>query len=303
MQHIPSSLRFAAFIMTYERPHLIPETINKIFGQTFPPEKILVIDNSISVQTQQLITELNHPKIQYYRTGKNFGPAGAAKIGLQKLAEEGYDWIYWGDDDDPPFFEDNFEILIKLGMSKQDCGCVGAVGQYFNKSNGLIVRVPDTELEKVGPLKVDNIAGNMSKIINASVVRDHHVLPDETLFFGLEELDFDLKMAKTGLRLYTDRGLYQRYRIESNRVGIKLTRGGKKDSNKLQRDYYSTRNGLRIMKSNNLYLPLLFNLLRAVYKILYGFKFGSSYGKKNAKHIWTGLLHFITGKSGKFVFQ
>jgi len=303
MQTIPPNIRFAAFIMTFERSHLLPDTINKIFEQTYPPEKILVVDNSISLKTQQCIEELNHPKLEYHRVGKNIGPAGAAKIGLQKLTDEGYDWIYWGDDDDPPFFEDNFEILLKLGLSEKDCGCVGAVGQYFNRKNGLIVRVPDEELEKSGFLQVDSIAGNMSKIINANVIRNHQVLPDESLFFGLEELDFDLSMKKQGYTLLVDRGLYKRYRMESNRMGIKLTRSGKKDSNKLQRDYYSTRNGLRIMQKNHLYLALVFNLLRAIYKILNGFRFGNAYGKRHAKHIWKGVSHFITRKNGKFVFQ
>ncbi|MEN9963757.1 MAG: hypothetical protein RL582_852 [Bacteroidota bacterium] len=302
MQPNLSTTRFAAFIMTFERSHLIEETINKIFDQTFPPEKIIIIDNSISVKTQQTIAELNIPKVEYYRVGKNIGPAGAAKIGLQKLADEGFDWIYWGDDDDPPFFNDNFEILIKLGVAEKDCGCVGAVGQNFNRKNGLIERIPDVELDARGSLQVDTIAGNMSKIVNANVIRDKKILPDETLFFGLEELDFDLRMSKGGYKLYTDRNLYKRYRVDSNRLGVKLIRGGKKDSNKLQRDYYSTRNGLYIMKKNNLYFALFFNMLRAIYKIILGFRFGVFYGKRNAKYIWSGLAHFIMGKKGKFVF-
>jgi GT2 family glycosyltransferase len=302
MQPNLSTTRFAAFIMTFERSHLIEETINKIFDQTFPPEKIIIIDNSISVKTQQTIAELNIPKVEYHRVGKNIGPAGAAKIGLQKLADEGFDWIYWGDDDDPPFFNDNFEILIKLGVAEKDCGCVGAVGQNFNRNNGLIERILDVELDATGSLQVDTIAGNMSKIVNAQVIRDKNILPDESLFFGLEELDFDLRMSKGGYKLFTDRNLYKRYRIDSNRLGVKLTRGGKKDSNKLQRDYYSTRNGLYIMKKNNLYFALFFNMLRAIYKIILGFRFGVFYGKRNAKFIWKGLAHFIIGKKGKFVF-
>jgi GT2 family glycosyltransferase len=297
-----SSIRFAAFIMTFERAHLIKETIDNLLEQSHPPEKILIIDNSISTKTQILIQELNNPKLEYFRVGKNSGPAGAAKIGLEKLTEEGFDWIYWGDDDDPPFFKDNFQILLSMAVQLPDCGCVGAVGQYFNKKNGLIVRVEDHELNKEGAIRVDNIAGNMSKIVNAEVIRKNRVLPDTTLFFGLEELDFDLALAKAGYALYADRQLYKRYRIDSNRLGVKTTRGGKKDSNKLLRDYYSTRNGLFIFRKNRLNMALIFNLCRAIFKIGMGYKYGANYGKRHSKYIWTGVVHFLQGKKGKFVF-
>jgi hypothetical protein len=85
-------------------------------------------------------------------------------------------------------------------------------------------------------------------------------------------------------------------------MGVKLTRGGKKDTNKLQRDYYSTRNGLYIMKKNNLFFALIFNWIRAIYKIILGYRFGVFYGRRNAKFIWKALAHFIIGKKGKYVF-
>src|SRR5690349_18373259 len=93
------SVRFAGFIMTYERPGIILDTIGRVLAQTRPPEKLLIVDNSESSETKKLIEHLNDNRIQYFAVGYNAGPAGAAKIGLQKLAEGGFDWIYWGDDD------------------------------------------------------------------------------------------------------------------------------------------------------------------------------------------------------------
>jgi len=293
---------FAAFVMTFERTHLINDTIDKLLVQSLPPEKILIIDNSISSKTQDFFSNYKNPKVEYFRVGKNLGPAGAAKIGLERLSQEGFKWIYWGDDDDPPFFKDNFEVLLKMADSIPDCGCVGAVGQYFNRKNGLIERVIDEELQKNGELKVDTIAGNMSKIINADVVLKNKVLPDESLFFGMEELDYDLRIQNAGFNLYVDRALYLRYRVQSNHLGKNVKRGLKKDSSRMQRDYYSTRNGLFILKKNGLMLALLINIFRIFYKMITSFKYGSNYGKRYSKYLWKALRHFTKGKKGRVVF-
>ena len=54
---------FAGFIMTYERHDLIARTINQILSQSFPPEKLLVVDNSVSTRTEEIIRALNDPRV------------------------------------------------------------------------------------------------------------------------------------------------------------------------------------------------------------------------------------------------
>jgi GT2 family glycosyltransferase len=295
-----SKLKFAAFIMTYERSHLIDETVQKLLDQTFPPEKILIIDNSLTVQTERWFNQKeNKEKLEYYRVGKNIGPAGAAKIGLEQLASQGFDWIYWGDDDDPPFFSDTFEILVRMAEGLPDAGCVGAVGHWFDRKTGIIQRVPDAELSKPGTIQVDNIAGNMSKLIRAEAVRKS-ILPDDQLFFGLEELDFDLKLSKAGFNLYCDRNLYLRYRTESGRIGVKTKRGLKKDKSRLQRDYYSIRNEFYILFKNRCYRAWLFHLLRTCFKIIQGYRFGIKYGSKQSNYLFKAIAHYFTGKKGRY---
>ena len=48
-------MRFAGFIMTYERETILVDTIQAIFSQTVTPEKILIIDNSSTYNTKELI--------------------------------------------------------------------------------------------------------------------------------------------------------------------------------------------------------------------------------------------------------
>lgn len=294
---------FSAFVMTFNRNKQLEETILSLFKQSIIPEKVLIIDNEPSGVARAVYNKLSHLPLSYHAVGYNSGPAGAAKRGLQILSNEGYDWIAWIDDDDPPLFEDNFEILLTCAKSVTNCGCVGAVGQRYNDSKGLIVRVPDAELDNPGFINVDNVAGNMCKIVSGNFVRTTNIFPDENLFFGYEELDFDLRMKEAGYMLLTDASLYKRYRIQANRIGFHSKRGLKKPQNKLWREYYSARNLLFITKKHNRSLTVFLLMIRFSIKSLIGFRFGLQYGAKNFFCITLAMFHFVINKSGKTILS
>jgi GT2 family glycosyltransferase len=291
---------FAAFIMTYNRVSTLEDTIKKIFSQSFPPHKVIIIDNDYNFSAKGIQNKYPEYNISYHPIGYNSGPAGAAKVGLEILVKEGYQWIAWMDDDDPPIFENTFEILLNMASSNEKCGCVGAVGQYFDKKNGLMIRVSDSELNTKGILSVDNIAGGMCKIVNANVCLKENIYPDESLFYGFEELDFDIRLQNSGYLLLTDRQLYKKHRIHFNRTDLNRIRGGKKELARLWREYYSTRNSLIILFKNKYLLALCLSLVRYSSKILFGFRYGCQYGILNAKFIGKGIFHFFFGKRGAY---
>jgi len=294
-----SNKHFAAFIMTYQRNITLSNTINILLKQSHPPQKILIIDNDPEQSAKYVSQKLSHLPIEYFSVGYNSGPAGAAKKGLEILSKENYDWIAWIDDDDPPIFDNTFEILLKLANDNEECGCVGSVGQRFNRKNGLIERVSDYELEGLGYLQVDTIAGNMCKIVNSKIIKNTFILPDESLFFGFEELDFDLRIQNSGYLLLVDKELYKKHRVNANRIGIKVKRGTKKPIVDLWRQYYSSRNSLFILKKNNLNRAIVLNILRTIFNMANGFRFGLNYGKKNLEFNSLALYHFCIGKKGK----
>lgn len=293
------NLNFAVFIMTYQRVSTLESTINSLLKQSYPPQKILIIDNDPAKSAAVLVSKFTNNSIDYFAVGYNSGPAGAAKVGLEMLSTQGYNWIGWIDDDDPPIYNDIFEILLNKAALTENCGCIGVVGQYFNKRNGLMVRVPDYELEGKGVLEVDNIAGNMCKVINADVCLKNNVYPDNTLFFGFEELDFDLRIKQAGYVLVVEKELYKRHRVKFNRIGLQVKRGLKKDKNRIWRDYYSIRNSLIIHKKNKLFLAFVVTIMRSFIKIVSGFRYGITYGNANARVILYAIIHFFLGKRGK----
>ncbi|MCH7412392.1 glycosyltransferase [Belliella sp. R4-6] len=289
---------FAGFIITYNRSKILLETIEKVFSQSLPPEKLWVIDNSEDKETKDLIATLVDFPLEYFQIGYNSGPAHAAKIGLQLVSEAGYDWIYWGDDNDPPFRSDCFERLLSRRNSVTNVGVLGAVGQYFDFKNGVVNRVRTIQLEKSTVLNVDFVAGGMCMLVNSNVV-NQNILPESKLFFGFEELDFCLKVKNSGWEIMVDSALFLEARKASNRLNFERPLYQRKAN--LAREYYSLRNLLMISSSFH-FKEMRRNLyLRWIAKSFYGFRFGLTYGWRNFKVIWLAFFHYWKGVSGKTI--
>lgn len=293
---------FAGFIMTYERPTVLAHTITKVFLQSKPPEKLLIVDNSEGLGTRSLIESMNDPRIEYLSLGYNAGPAGASLTGLQRLASEGYEFIYWGDDDDPPEHGDTFEKQLQLASQIPNVGIVGEVGVSFNKYTGRTSSFRNKQLKDV--VDAYAIAGNRQMIINRRVV-DAGVLPTAKLFFGFEELDFCLKVKSAGFRV-----IFDGERIKSGRAlqgnvdpNYKWRGQSMKGSDSLWRQYYSSRNILYILSSNSFYAAYFYNLAKVFAKAFYSFRFGYSSGVKGFAVYWRALVDHLTKSYGKKVFD
>lgn len=290
-------MRFAAFIVTYQRPIVLKETIGLIVAQTMPPQKILIIDNDPEQSARSVAQECG---CSYEPMGFNAGPSGAAKKGLQQLAQEGYEWILWGDDNDPPRYPDTFEQLFEipsLYKGEERIGQIGMVGQTFSAATGTLRRFSDEELSSSILHRVDTIAGGQGKIVHASVVLDQ-ILPDPDLFFGFEELAFDLKLKKAGYLSFVRGDYFMRLRKKYDRLNFKKPSLRKINTQALWRTYYSTRNLLFILWKQQLYLAWLLTLLRLLLRIPFAYRYGIRYGNRNARFTVLGMGDWIRGRYG-----
>ena len=293
--------KFAAFVITYERPIELLKTLQIIKHQEFAPTCILVIDNSESDQTAVEIQKLNDPQIEYYRVGYNSGPAGGAKRGLELLAARDFDWIYWGDDDDPPRDSTVFAHLFKGVKNLLDqniaLGIFAGKGARLNPWSGRVRSLSNRELKKAAYTETDFAAGGQTLLINAELIRKG-ILPEEKLFFGFEELDFCLKVKKQGYRIFTDSeswlAVRERDGLSNANYRWKGSSFGKRDI--LYREFYTTRNLLYIYFSNQLYSAFLLQLLKSTLKLFAGFAHGITYGRKMFKIQGKALVSFFTGK-------
>ncbi len=289
--------------MTYERPGILLQTIKKLQNQTLSPSYILVVDNSESRETETTLNDIKQENVGYYRVGYNSGPAGAAKIGLEKLSALGYSWIYWGDDDNPPVLKSAFETLfsqLKKFDNKEEIGVYGGKGGKLNAWTGRIKTFSNSVLLRSETIEVDMVPGGGTLLVNTEVVK-RNILPETKLFFGFEELDFCLRVQKAGFRVMVDTKSWLQ---ENYTLGFREKEFKWKDSNfgkedLLWRSYYSTRNLLYIYFKNEYFSAFCFFFLKSIIKSIAGFRYGFNYGRGNFSRQWQAIFHFLSGTYGR----
>jgi glycosyltransferase involved in cell wall biosynthesis len=242
-------VRLACFVITFDRPGRLREILAAYAAQTRPPDHVLVVDNGDPGPSREVIAGCRGLAVVHQPLGDNRGPAGAAAHALARLAAEGWEWMLWADDDDPPRLPDTLDRLGRLaeGEDGPTLGGVGAVGARFDWRRGRIVRLADAAL--TGRPEVDVVGGGHSLILHRRAVETAG-LPDERLFFGLEEVEYCLRIRRTGLHLLVDGPLMREHRRLAGRLGHRVRRSPLPDEDvgSLWRRYYTTRNYVFMMR-------------------------------------------------------
>jgi rhamnopyranosyl-N-acetylglucosaminyl-diphospho-decaprenol beta-1,3/1,4-galactofuranosyltransferase len=103
-----------AIVVTYNRKELLCECLEALLSQTYPLNKIYLIDNAGTDGTDMLLEQkgyLQNPVIVYEKLSENIGGAGGFSYGLQKAYENAHDFYYLLDDDAEPKY-DAIEHLV-----------------------------------------------------------------------------------------------------------------------------------------------------------------------------------------------
>lgn len=241
-------MSLAAFVITYRRPETLRAAVAALQAQTRPPEEILVVDNAGSSETSR-IAAAGGTSVTYRNAGDNLGPAGAAALALGWARERGFEWTYWGDDDNPPATVDTLERLLALEAQRPpaELGAVAAAGARWDWRTGRLRRPTDDELS--GVLSLD-VAGGGSQLLVARAALDREDPPRAELFFGWEDLDYCLRLRRAGLEILVDGELMREYRRRTRRLGLDDRRrwSHKPPQHRLWRQYYSARNYIHLMR-------------------------------------------------------
>lgn len=296
-----SNYKFAAFVITKDRPDTLVSTVQKLMNQSLPPSFVLVIDNGSQNLTSERIKELNDERISHHSVGYNAGPAGGAYWGMKLLFERGFDWVVWVDDDDPPKFYDLFEKMFKIVSDNDNdtLGMVGAVGERFDTKKAKIIRLEDKQLKSY--LDVDTISGNMFPLISKRVF-NLGLLPTADLFFGFEDLDFSLSLKRSGFRIIISGDIHFMHREMAGRLNLRKMTQTKRPEDSLWREYYSVRSLIYILlyREKNL-IGFLISIVRNIIKSIFVFKYGLNYGYKANYMILKGLFDGLLGRLGMII--
>jgi len=245
--------RLFGVLVTHRRPEELEQHLACLCRQTRSLDHIVVVDNAPAPANERSVEAYRtHAPAEYVASAQNLGPAGGIARGLRETLKRAADrdWVVLLDDDNPPSTEDTLERVFDLVCASQDdlrVGAVGLTGSRFDWRRARFLRLRDEELE--GVIDVDWIGGNQFPMVRVAAVRDIGVFREE-LFWGLEELDFGLRMRSHGYRILVSGDLVRWARTLHGRLGMGQPRASVTTTRIPWRQYYILRNMIDILRRN-----------------------------------------------------
>lgn len=219
-------------IPTYNRAHLIGETLESVLKQTYTNWECIIVDDGSSDNTDEVVDEFlkKDSRFKYYHRPDEHLPGGngARNYGFKKSKGE---FINWFDSDD--LMKEKFiEQKLKLFSSKLDV--VFCYGAYFNeneKPNNAIPSKPESRI--LTPLSY--IKSEFYLSIAGPLWRKRY-LEDKKLFdekrIKLQDREFHFRMTLSKPRYYfyyTDALFYIRRTTNSISSSINISLDKVKD--------------------------------------------------------------------------
>lgn len=73
---------------TFNRSHVIIDSLNSVLGQTYKNWELLVIDDASTDDTAEIFRGIVDDRVRYFRNPENMGAAGARNVGLENIRGE-----------------------------------------------------------------------------------------------------------------------------------------------------------------------------------------------------------------------
>jgi glycosyltransferase involved in cell wall biosynthesis len=309
-------LELLGVLVTFRRPDALREMLSVLCDQTRKLDRLFVVDNEPTTETGSVTREFDERlAIEYVAAEGNIGPAGGIALGATRALghAHGDGWLLTLDDDDPPYFPDSIERLAAFAgrMASEDpsTGGVGMTGGRFDLRRARIVRIGDDELS--GPVSVDHIPGGFLPLYRMSAMAAvGPPLPE--LFFGLEELEYGLRLTGAGFHLYADGDHWSEMRADKRARGVLssdavVTGPGKRGGPQRQvqptwRRYYSMRNLIYLLRRRGAHWTAArVSLSRGIARPMLSWLSGSGDGFGGVSMSFRAVLDGWIGRMGRTV--
>jgi len=208
-------------IPTYNRAHLISDTLESIVMQSYKNVECIIVDDGSSDNTEQLIATFSekHPYIYYFKRPSSLakGPNSCRNYGFSKSKGSIINWF----DSDDLYLPDAFEKIVK---------------HFINDINVVIAKLEIVELLSKNKIKENTILSNhiiedyfTGKIAyyvcgpfwSRSFLEKQQVLFDENLR-NLDDWDFNLRMLLQNPKVtYLNEPIIQ-YQVHENSLSQEI---------------------------------------------------------------------------------
>jgi len=224
----------SVIIPAYQSCVTLPRAINSVVKQTYKNIEIIIVNNGSTDKTQELVTSImaQDDRVRLVRLEENIQPAGGRNAGVAHSTGE---YIAFLDADDE-WLSEKIELQIIPLIDNPEIGLVFTDSYNINTKTGKSEKYSDTHnkhlnemqpvpLTKNSPLR--KLTGPVRKliyekcIINLSSVILRKSLFNKiggfnTLFFGPEDIDFWVRLAKITIFAYLDIPLVNRFYSDEN---------------------------------------------------------------------------------------
>lgn len=250
-------------IPTYNRAHLIGETLDSILAQTYENWECIVVDDGSTDNTSDVLAKYikKDNRFQYYRRPeeKIKGPNSCRNYGFE--LSKG-DYVKWFDSDDLMYIT-LLENQIKVIKGNIDCTVCKLV--YYDLENNKLLR--ENKIYS-GNLIEDYLKGIVAFYISGPLWKKTFLNKQEKLFdeciANLDDWDFNLRMLyQNPVIVYIDEPLIQ-YRIHQTSLSHEIN---KLNFLELQSEFKAREKHLQLIKINKCADPyILENYIKDRYR-------------------------------------
>ena len=219
-------MKVSVIIPTFNREHLLKETMESILNQTFKYFELIIVDNYSTDNTEKLVKSYNDKRIRYFKNRNKGVVAVNRNFGIKKANGE---FIAFCDDDDL-WMPDKLEKQVAEFEKDEQVALVCTNGIAFNETG-------ETGLTKKSHLRdsdftfksliFSNPIYNSSAILRKTVIDDVGMLDEDPEIFGAEDHYLWIRLAKKYsikyinlplIKYRTHPGAYRRNETESLNV-------------------------------------------------------------------------------------
>lgn len=195
-----------AIIVTYNRRALLEVCLQKLAAQTRAPDRILLIDNASTDETQAWLQQsgwADGERRVYLRLADNVGGAGGFTEGMRRAFAGDADAVWMMDDDAEPE-ADSLEQL--LAICDNDTDIFGSIAVTHDGKSFCWPFVPVEGAELTSPTDVpEKIEVYMLPFLGILIPRavvTKNGLPDEGYFIQGDDAEFCFRARKHGMHVY-----------------------------------------------------------------------------------------------------
>lgn len=197
MSQIPDAI--SVIIPTYNRAHLIKESLQSVLDQTLKPYEIIVVDDFSTDNTEEVIKSLNSPLIKYVKNQRKKGANGARNTGI--LMAQG-EYIAFHDSDDIWFtnkLESQYNFM-RINQNFDLCFCSLLILDESESLKKIVKPKKKIKDKNIGYLlSNENIISTQTIFIKRSVA--NKILFDENIW-RFQDWDFVIRVYQAGFKIY-----------------------------------------------------------------------------------------------------